>query len=110
MKPEYLENRNSFEECPKCGKHSLAQQSQDKYRCLWCGFYRDFSKTEGTGMFLITAMIIVFLLATLSNQNGSPNPEMNSPDSANISELENENILITGASQYVFIVSIPCRS
>ena len=27
MKPEFLEVKNALEECPKCGKHSLAHQS-----------------------------------------------------------------------------------
>ncbi len=30
-------------ECPKCGKHTIIQRSNDLFQCLNCDFVRDFS-------------------------------------------------------------------
>lgn len=30
-------------ECPRCGKRTLVQKSQNRYQCLWCHFQRDLS-------------------------------------------------------------------
>ena len=30
-------------ECPKCGKHTIIQRSNDLFQCLNCEFKRDFS-------------------------------------------------------------------
>jgi hypothetical protein len=32
-------------ECPKCGKHTIIQRSNDLFQCLNCDFVRDLSYT-----------------------------------------------------------------
>jgi ribosomal protein L37E len=84
MKPDYLEIRNTLEECPKCGKHSLAQRGHDKYQCLWCGFYRDISEPQWGNIVVMAAIFVVVLIVSLAYQPNSPTPELSSPDASNI--------------------------
>ncbi len=88
MKPDFLEMRNALEECPKCGKPSLAQQSPDKYHCLWCGFYRDISSSEGGGMVFIATVILLTLIVFLANQSSSQTNQLSPPDSSMVPPLE----------------------
>ena len=93
MKPEFLECRNSLEECPKCGKHSLAQRGEDKYQCLWCGFYRDLSaEPEGVGMLFMAGVFVMVLIVSLGNQTTSQTIELNSPDLSNVPALRYHRI------------------
>jgi ribosomal protein L37E len=66
MNQEFLEIRNTLPECPRCGKSSLAQLSRNKYQCLWCGFNRDLSEPEWTGVILISGLIGFFALVFFS--------------------------------------------
>ncbi len=88
MKPEFLEMRNALEECPKCGKHSLAQQGHDKYHCLWCGFYRDISSSSGEGMFLIATLVLLILIVLLALQSSSKTNQLSPTDSSGVSGLD----------------------
>lgn len=88
MKPEFLEVRNTLDECPKCGKHSLAQQGHDKYHCLWCGFYRDISQPERRGLLFIAAIFVVVLIVSLANQTRSNSNKLDSFDSDNVPAFE----------------------
>lgn len=88
MKPEFLEMRNALEECPKCGKHSLAQQGHDKYHCLWCGFYRDISSSSGAEMFLIATLVLLVLIVLLALQSSSQTNQLSPTDSSGVVGLE----------------------
>ncbi|NEP55636.1 MAG: hypothetical protein F6K31_01125 [Symploca sp. SIO2G7] len=85
MKPEFIETRNPLEECPKCGKHSLAQQAHNKYHCLWCGFYRDISPPEGRGLLLIATILVLVLLMLQANQGSLPTNQVSPTDSSVVS-------------------------
>jgi hypothetical protein len=88
MRHEFIEPRNPLDECPNCGKHSLAQNGSDKYHCLWCGFYRDISQPEGGFMVFAAAIFIVVLIVSLLNQGSFQPKELSSPDSVNGSAVE----------------------
>jgi ribosomal protein S27AE len=88
MKSNFLEIRNALEECPKCGKHSLAQQGHDKYHCLWCGFYRDISQPSGEGLFLAAVIFAVVLLVSLASQSSWQPNNLSTPESSNGSAVE----------------------
>jgi ribosomal protein S27AE len=88
MKPEFWEVRNTLDECPKCGKHSLAQRGNDEYHCLWCGFYRDISHPEGGGLLIVGAIFVVILMMLLANRTGSQTDKLNSPSSSNVPAWE----------------------
>jgi ribosomal protein S27AE len=88
MKPDFLEVRNTLDECPKCGKRSLAQSGSDKYHCLWCGFYRDISEPEGGVVLLVVVTFVFFLLVSLASHTSSQTNELSSPDSSNIPAVE----------------------
>lgn len=85
MKSDFLDGRNYLEECPQCGKHSLARHGEDKYHCLWCGFYRDISaQPSGGGRGVIVAIILAFLLVALANQTRPPSHTSNSLYSSSV--------------------------
>ena len=86
MKPEFIEVKKSLEECPKCGKHSLAQQGQDKYHCLWCGFYRDISPPQGRGLLLMATIIVLVVLVLQANQGSFPRNQVSPADSPVVSQ------------------------
>lgn len=88
MKPDFLEMSSALSECPKCGKHSLAQPSHDKYHCLWCGFYRDISSPSGDGWLLIATIIFLVLMVFLANQSSYPTNQLSPPDSSSVPRLE----------------------
>ncbi len=88
MKQDFSGIRNALEECPKCGKHSLAQQGHDKYHCLWCGFYRDISQPEEEKLFLVGAIFVVVLLVSLVSQSSWQPKNLSFPDSSNSSAVE----------------------
>lgn len=88
MKPELLETRNLLQECPKCGKRSLAQKGRDRYHCLWCGFDRDISRSEGANIFFIAAIFIVALITFLAYQTYSQTTELSPPESSSVPAFE----------------------
>ncbi len=88
MKPEFIETRNMLDECPKCGKHSLAQQGHDKYHCLWCGFYRDISQPQGGELLIAAAIFVVVLIVSLANHTSLQTPDLSVPDSSNVPAVE----------------------
>jgi uncharacterized protein (DUF983 family) len=60
---------DSMNDCPKCGKRSLAKVSDQRYQCIWCRFYRDLSNDRGPGdggsflfLLFIGALLLVVLL------------------------------------------------
>lgn len=69
MRDDLLQTKfeTSMHQCPNCSKNALIQLDIDKYRCLWCGFSRDFS-VQTTGSFegvlavLSTVGLIMLLL------------------------------------------------
>lgn len=55
-------------ECPRCGKHSVVQQTENAYRCLNCNFHRDLSRPgeESTlGLFVAALATVLVLVAIL---------------------------------------------
>jgi predicted RNA-binding Zn-ribbon protein involved in translation (DUF1610 family) len=61
---------SSMHSCPNCGKASLAQVDNERYTCLWCGFHRNISRSngrggEGSGGFFFFLLIAVFLFVVL---------------------------------------------
>ena len=86
MKPDFLENRNTWKECKKCGNYLLVQKSHDSCQCLCCGFSQDISQPEGGGIWFLMA-ILFFILMVSSNQNDLRNPELNSPNSDQVSSF-----------------------
>lgn len=83
MKPDFLECRNTWEECPQCGNYSLVQKEHDSHQCLCCGFSQDVEQSEAGGIWFLMA-ILFFVLIVLSNQNDLRNPEFSSPNSDNV--------------------------
>lgn len=52
-------------ECPKCGKKGLVERHPDNYHCLWCGFQKDLSEPEPSGLLALLAiafLVLFFLL------------------------------------------------
>jgi ribosomal protein S27E len=88
MRHEFIEPRNSLDECPNCGNHSLAQTGSDKYQCLCCGFYRDISQPEGGVMVFVAAIFFIVLILALLNQGSLQMNELNPPDASNGSAIE----------------------
>lgn len=84
MKPEFLEHRNCLDECPQCGKHSLAQRSHDQYQCLWCGFYRDMSQSQGVGMLFWAAIFVAVLGMAFATQIDGQAPTLSPSDSSGV--------------------------
>ena len=65
----FIEEQNTLQPCPKCGKHALAQPRENLYRCLWCRFESDISETSypSFGWFLFLVLFAaVFVIATAS--------------------------------------------
>ena len=54
-------------ECPRCGKHTVVQRTENAYCCLNCNFHRDLSRSgeESTVGLFITALITVLLLVAI---------------------------------------------
>lgn len=46
---ELKDNAHVLHSCPNCGKPALAQIGNERFRCLWCNFNRDFSRSSGFG-------------------------------------------------------------
>lgn len=86
MKPDFLDNRNVLEECPKCGNYALARLELDKCQCLCCRFHQDAPQSEGEGMLFLVAILAFVVLGLLSNQNSPQVPKLN-PNSAQVSFL-----------------------
>ena len=69
MNSNYFDHSDSLHECPKCGKHALARISDQRYQCVWCRFYRDFSNNRGSDgsfgsiLLFLVGLFVVFLLA-----------------------------------------------
>jgi predicted RNA-binding Zn-ribbon protein involved in translation (DUF1610 family) len=70
-------------ECPKCGKHTLVQRSNDVYVCLACDFKKDFAapppkKSPDLGGFLFAGIIAGFAILLLGalrpDTSTNPNP------------------------------------
>lgn len=68
-------DHGNLPECPRCGKRSLARLSEHRYQCLWCGFYRDFSRGGGLaggfsqfdpGLVVVTLIAIIVILMIVS--------------------------------------------
>ena len=56
--------------CPNCDKLSLAQVGNDRFTCLWCGFHRNISRSNGLGgdtggvffaLLVISALVIILI-------------------------------------------------
>lgn len=52
-------------ECPRCGKPVLVRRGNDHYHCLWCGFKRDISESQGLGEFLAVFLAIITALVIM---------------------------------------------
>ena len=46
---ELKDNAHVLHTCPNCGKPTLAQIGNEQFRCIWCNFHRDFSRSGGFG-------------------------------------------------------------
>lgn len=86
MKPDCLGNRNTWGECPKCGNSSLVQKSHDSCQCFFCGFSQDVDQPERGGIWFLMA-ILFFILMVSSNRNDLRSPELNSPNSEQVSSV-----------------------
>mgnify|MGYP001800993826 CR=1 FL=1 len=69
---EVKESLHVLHTCPNCGKATLAQIGNERFRCLWCNFSRDFSRSArfggaapGKGGLFFLLMIGAFLLVLL---------------------------------------------
>jgi len=52
----------SYLECPRCGKHAIAQESSSVYVCLNCGFRRNTSEPQLGESPVWLALILLILL------------------------------------------------
>ena len=67
MYPDSREHSEQLHNCPKCGKHSLARVSEQRYQCVWCRFRRDLSQEggfDGSESFLLFLFLgaLIFVL------------------------------------------------
>lgn len=67
MNSKLLSSPEFLHQCPRCDRQALARIDNTKYRCLWCGFYRDlaepyFNSFGGLGLLVVLLVVIVVFL------------------------------------------------
>ncbi|MEC5030349.1 MAG: hypothetical protein SAL07_10580 [Oscillatoria sp. PMC 1051.18] len=55
---------HSVVECPRCGRHTIVQESATQWTCLNCSFSKDLSK-PGLGSLVIVLGLIFLAIALL---------------------------------------------
>jgi ribosomal protein L37AE/L43A len=60
------DSRDILHECPKCSRKALSQVEAGVYECIWCGFRRNISRSQG-GFFATAVTVggVIFLIALL---------------------------------------------
>ncbi|WP_017659867.1 hypothetical protein [Baaleninema simplex] len=74
----------SIPECPRCGRHTIVQQSESRWTCLNCNFSKDLSRDrveESESGGLLTAIVLtgVLVAVTIEVAYGTPVQKDNNP-------------------------------
>ncbi|MBO9999462.1 MAG: hypothetical protein J7641_10730 [Cyanobacteria bacterium SID2] len=64
-------------ECPRCGRHTIVQQSESRWTCLNCNFSKDLSKprseeSESSGFFTAVLLAGVLVAVMVEVAQGAP--------------------------------------